>query len=254
MRIPNPAQSREAKNERMSLINRIMIGYIAVFGILLIAIPVFEHFGLHLIWTDAPLNGGILMLASLLIWAGINIFRRIKKRIARIMFAFIGGFALMVLTMSVMVYISQYSQLFKFHEYTKIQAAGHNVVVMRAVDTGIDVTRAMDEDYSNAEDWAKTEERMNARRDALIAEGVVVEGDTYPEGAYGYVYKAYPVKMSIFYDADAAGEGEIYMGFKSEAKMLYDATPESLRIYIEFPEIGDSGTITVGAVGAADRE
>lgn len=247
MRIPESAQKREARGERLSIVNKIMIGYITVLGVLLIAVPILESFGLTLIWVDASLMGGILLLASLLVWGGINIYRRMKKRYARLMFGIVGGFAVMVLTLSAMVYVSQYSQLFKFHEYTKISAAGHNVVIMRAVDTGIDVDRANDEDYDNAEDWAKTEERMNARRDALIAAGEEVPEDSYPDAAYGYVYRAYPVKLGIFYDADAAGEGEIYMGFSSQAKMLYDATEESMHIYVDSPEAGDSGSITVGA-------
>lgn len=66
-------------------------------------------------------------------------------------------------------------------------------------------------------------------------------------GMYGYVYTAYPSVMGIFYRSDADTEGEIYRGYLSESRILYEWTDEgdTIRIYLEDAEPGDSGEIIV---------
>ena len=66
-------------------------------------------------------------------------------------------------------------------------------------------------------------------------------------GMYGYVYTAYPSVMGIFYRPDADTEGEIYRGYLSESRILYEWTDEgdTIRIYLEDAEPGDSGEIIV---------
>lgn len=66
-------------------------------------------------------------------------------------------------------------------------------------------------------------------------------------GVYGYVYTAYPSVMGIFYRPDADTEGEIYRGYLSESRILYEWTDEgdTIRIYLEDAEPGDSGEIIV---------
>ena len=65
-------------------------------------------------------------------------------------------------------------------------------------------------------------------------------------GMYGYVYTAYPSALGIFYRADADVEGEIYRGYASESRILYEWTDdETIRIYLADAEPGDSGEIVV---------
>ena len=66
-------------------------------------------------------------------------------------------------------------------------------------------------------------------------------------GVYGYVYTAYPSVMGIFYRPDADTEGAIYRGYSSESRILYEWTDDgdTIRIYLEDAEPGDSGEIIV---------
>ena len=66
-------------------------------------------------------------------------------------------------------------------------------------------------------------------------------------GMYGYVYTAYPSVMGIFYRPDADTEGAIYRGYSSESRILYEWTDDgdTIRIYLEDAEPGDSGEIIV---------
>lgn len=66
-------------------------------------------------------------------------------------------------------------------------------------------------------------------------------------GMYGYVYTAYTSVMGIFYRPDADTEGAIYRGYSSESRILYEWTDDgdTIRIYLEDAEPGDSGEIIV---------
>ena len=62
----------------------------------------------------------------------------------------------------------------------------------------------------------------------------------------GFEYTAYPKAAGIFINQRADVEGVIYKGYSSEAKILYEwLDAATLRIYLENPEVGDSGEIIV---------
>ncbi len=70
------------------------------------------------------------------------------------------------------------------------------------------------------------------------------DSETYLYGAYGYVYRAYPKMLWVFYNENADSEGAIYLGAESEARIMYEwQDDDTLRIYIEDAEPGDEGEI-----------
>ena len=116
---------------------------------------------------------------------------------------------------------------------------GKSVVVMRQLDTGMESEEAA----------AAAQERMNARRDAIQSQPdaePLENEDDYPAGSFGYVYRAYPTFAKFFYREKQPGEGEIYLGYESQAKLLYQWNDDgSVRLYLENPEVADSGEILV---------
>lgn len=73
--------------------------------------------------------------------------------------------------------------------------------------------------------------------------------DAYDYEAYGYVFGAYPVRMGIFYDTNVECEGLIYRGSESASKIMHEWLSDgTLSIYLDSPEPGDSGKLSLHLV------
>ena len=107
----------------------------------------------------------------------------------------------------------------------------------------------LDTGMESEEAAAAAQERMNARRDAIQSQPdaePLENEDDYPAGSFGYVYRAYPTFAKFFYREKQPGEGEIYLGYESQARLLYQWNDDgSVRLYLENPEVADSGEILV---------
>ena len=137
-------------------------------------------------------------------------------------------------------YIASYAALMLPSKYAVVTSPeGKSVVVMRQLDTGMESEEAA----------AAAQERMNARRDAIQSQPdaePLENEDDYPAGSFGYVYRAYPTFAKFFYREKQPGEGEIYLGYESQARLLYQWNDDgSVRLYLENPEVADSGEILV---------
>lgn len=228
---------REREYQPPSTFNKVMLIYVLVLTFLLAVLCVLDRIGYSLIQSDLVLSGSGLLLLSMVAWGLIALVRRIKNRTVKI-FAGFGIFVLIFTVATVgMVLISYFAEMWMPSKYSIITSdSGKSVVVMKILDTGI-----YDDDYGVA-----AEQRMLERREYILSQpdAEPVADDEMPTGAYGYVYRAYPRVLGIFYNARADCQGAIYRGMESESKMRYEWREDgSLRLYLENAEVGDSGEV-----------
>ena len=108
---------------------------------------------------------------------------------------------------------------------TLTSPAGKNVAVMREWGGDPDLM-----DLRAAERWANDPE--------------AVEGEFEKEDL-GYSYFAAPKVMGMFYNKNAKTEGILEIGVMSQAQLMYKWEGETLTLYIENPEPGDAGELTL---------
>lgn len=223
--------------KKMSGFNKFMLISISVLCVIMLTVSIMEKCGLSLITAEAALLGCILVVVMLAVWGAVTLYRRIKSKSLRIAAGLLMGFLVVLLGGYASAYVMQFSQLALPHEYATIASpSGKKVVVLARVDTGI----------GGEDDYDATMARMDARREAICAEtGEAVDPEEYPRGAFGYVYTAYPKVMGLFYNKNADSQGQIYRGCESEAKLLYEWTDGDVRFYLENPEVGDEGEISL---------
>lgn len=231
----------EKKPRQMSTLTKVMLVYLAVLLGAVAIIAVLERLGYYLIRTELSLLGLLLIPISLLAWGGIALFLKFKNRWAKI----VGGFAIAMILMLIinvgLTYAGQFAQLTMASKYSEItNAAGRRAVIMEMIDTG----------FSEGEEaMLAANARMDERFEYLKANDLITEElaeGEYPAGAFGYSYRAYPVVAGVFFHKNADVEGTIYMGYESPAKLLYEwQDDDTLRLYLENPQVGDSGEIIV---------
>ena len=217
-------------------------GFVIVLIVLLVALTgltIMERVGYPLMYTHITMVGSGVLLLVLLVWGAVAIFRRLKTRLTRILLGIVAGFIVMF-ALTLIMTIAQMSSLQPFNTITL--PSGERVVVLYTLDTG----------FVDEAEMLAAEARMDARVDAMVAEGVLelAEGTQpvdYPSESYGYLYTAYPRVMGFFVDAKARSEGFLYMGVASEAeiKYVYSEADNTVRFYIENAEPGDEGEIVL---------
>lgn len=271
MSLPKVRGKVQEKKE-ISKLSKIMLVWLTLLLVVLIVITIFERCGLRLIWANGVITIGIIGLLSMVVWGGVSLVKRIGSRSVKMIVGFLLALVMMTGGMVAMTYVSQYSQLLLESEYATFTSAdGRKVVVMRRVDTGIESDEAFyemqDRMYARYDEYLREqaenqeEPAASAAPEATAAPDATAEpasdaaqGETsaeeeipdFPIEAYGYVYTAYPRALGFFYRPDADTEGVIYRGYSSEAKILYAWNDDgSVRIYLENPEVADSGEITV---------
>lgn len=225
------------KKREIWVFHKIMMVFTPALSILMLILFAIERSGLSPIMADLDLKGCLLMVWSLLAWGGAALWHLLKHRIPKIVGGICISFILMFVGIFALTYLNQYTQLVFPHQYAVLTGANHTAVVLRAVDTG----------FGSEETVVETNARMNERRDAIIASGEEVEEGEYPEGAFGYVYTAYPRRLMFFYDRNADSEGKLFVGLKSAASVHYEWMEDgnALRLYLEDAEIGDSGEVNL---------
>ena len=224
----------------MSRVHKIVLICVSVFSLVLLILTLMERAGLRLMNTTLILNGGGLLIVALIVWGLVTLVMKIRKIGLKIA----AGALVFVLVFTGMAigsyYIASYAALMLPSRYAVVTSPeDKSVVVMRQLDTGMESEEAA----------AAAQERMNARRDAIQSQPdaePLENEDDYPAGSFGYVYRAYPTFAKFFYREKQPGEGEIYLGYESQAKLLYQWNDDgSVRLYLENPEVADSGEILV---------
>jgi hypothetical protein len=232
----------EGTKKGLSKFSKGVLIYLGVLMLLLIGASVLSRFGYMLIWPEASVMGWTLFVFSLLVWGAISLTRKVKNEKMRKPVGFFFGVLLVSIGMFGFTFVSLFSQFVYPHVNATLKSQGKTVVLLRQEDSEI----------RSAEDLNQLALRMNTRRDEILRlhalqenpEELVVDQYGYPNGAYGYVYYAYPRVMGILIDFNAQPEGKIYRGRESQSKILYNWSEDgTLRIYLENPEIADSGEI-----------
>lgn len=273
------APAPEKKKQPISTFSKTMMIITGVLAIILLVFTVFDMSGYHLLSAEMMPVGCIFEVALLLIWLCGIVARRRKTEHGQRIFTLASSLVIMMLGLLACNYILQYVQIVMPHKYAVVKSPeGQKVAILQAVDTGfagneetLAMLRRMDErqaylDEKKAADGEEAAEVTESAEPAVRAEGVplgvtVDENgeivydengflsyslDAYDYEAYGYVFGAYPVRMGIFYDTNVECDGLIYRGAESQSKIMHEWLSDgSLSIYLDSPEPGDSGKLSL---------
>lgn len=172
--------------------DKVILGVLGVLILLIIALSVLQRFGLM------PVNGAValylpmLALLVLVVWGVYALVRKIKNRTVKLLVG--GGLAMVLLLVLVVAYT--YASYLAFYampqRYSTITSPSgkRKLVVMRGFDT----------------DDERQAQRKAARLEANPED---TEEDRIED--WGYVYRAYPQALGLFYRSDTDVEGEIYL-------------------------------------------
>lgn len=183
-------ENTERRRFTLGTPDKVMLGIVLALVVLTIALLILQRCGLM------PVNGAILLYLPLLTlfvlvgWGGSALIRRIKNRTVRLLVGGGLGLALVLVVLLVYTYVTYLSFYLIPQKYTVLSSpsGARRVVVLRTFDTD--------------------EDRAKERRAARLANA--------PEGApeesiedWGYLYKAYPRVLGMFYRNNANVEGEV---------------------------------------------
>ena len=160
-------------------------------------------------------------------WGLLAIWRRIVRPKLKIAVGIIMAIVLFLVAMLAMTYASMFISLGFPQKHTVVRSGDYSAVVMRMLDP-------------NAE-------RIETRRAARVA----ADPDADPEIAaedWGYIYTAYAPRMGLFYKADSLLDGQIYLGYASDAKLMVEWDDAVAHFYLDNPGPADSGELHVRAV------
>ncbi len=275
------APAPEKKKQPISTFSKTMMIITGVLAIILLVFTVFDMSGYHLLSAEMMPVGCIFEVALLLIWLCGIVARRRKTEHGQRIFTLATSLVIMMLGLLACNYILQYVQIVMPHKYAVVKSPeGQKVAILQAVDTGFagnEETLAMlqrmderqaylDEKKAAEADGEEAAEGTESAEPAVRAEGIplgvtVDENgeivydengflsyslDAYDYEAYGYVFGAYPVRMGIFYDTNVECDGLIYRGAESQSKIMHEWLSDgSLSIYLDSPEPGDSGRLSL---------
>lgn len=282
-KIPVMPVAEKKKQQGLSTFSKAMMAICAALALILVLFTIIDFSGYHLIAAELVPIGCIFECALLLVWLCGIFARRRKTEHGQRIFTLASSLVIMLLGLLACSYIMQYVQIVMPHKYAVLESPeGQKVVILQAVDTGfagneetLAMLERMDERQAYwaekqaaeaAETGVEPEEPIAAP--VIRAEGVpsAVQVDengaiVYDEGgyinysmdaydfkAYGYVFGAYPVRMGIFYDTNVECDGLIYRGAESTSKIMHEWLSDgTLSIYLESPEPGDSGKLSLAA-------
>lgn len=269
--MPKPERRKEPTPTSI----KVVMSVIAAIALLLLLLTFMDMSGLHLLMPELIPMGCVLEVLLLLTWLAMIVYRRRtddhKKRIVMLVSALI----IMVVGLFLSTYVLQYAQVLMPTKYGVIKApTGKKIAILSLVDNG----------FGSNEETLAMLSRMEERQAAIRAKADGVEYDpsvlpevpaavkldengeiiyndggivsysldAYDYEAYGYIYTAYPIKLGLFYTSNVPCEGLIYRGVESEAKILYDWLDDTtLSLYLDTPQPGDSGKVTLHTVAAA---
>lgn len=262
------APAPEKKKKAPSTFSKTMMIITGVLALILLVFTVFDMSGYHLLSAELMPIGCIFEVALLLIWLAGVFARRRKTEHSQRIFTLVSSLVIMMLGLLACNYIMQYIQIVMPHKYAVVESPeGQKVAILQAVDTGFAGNEASLAMLARMEERQAYIDEKNAVEAVVLPEGVVSRAltldesgaivydedgflsynlETYDFAAYGYVFGAYPVRMGIFYDTNAECDGLIYRGAESASKIMHEWLPDgTLSVYLESPEPGDSGRLSL---------
>lgn len=230
---------KEKEYRPVSTFSKVMMALVLALTVVLAALCVLDRVGYSLIKTNLVMLGSGLLLLCMIVWGLVALIRKIRKNAVRIAVGTIAFMVLFMLASVALTLVSYFSEMWLPSKYSVLTSeSGKSVVVMKLLDTGI----------YDGDDGAAAAQRMMERREYILSQpdAEPLEDDEMPSGAYGYVYRAYPRVLGVFYKAKADCEGAIFRGMESESTMRYEWLEDgSLHLYLENAEVGDSGEIVL---------
>lgn len=184
----------EKTRRRLSLqtSDKVILGALGVLLLLIIALGIFQRCGLTPVKGELLLYLPVLTLFLLVGWGVYALIRRIKSRTVKLLVG--GGAAILLLLVLVVAftYISYIGFYVIPQRYTAMTSpsGAHRLLVMRTFDTD--------------------EQRIQTRKAARLEENPD-SGEENSVEDWGYVYRAYPQVLGIFYRSNADVEGEVYL-------------------------------------------
>ena len=174
--------------------DKIILGVVAALTLVIIALSILQRCGLSLINGTLSMYLPFLALFVWVGWGGYALVRKIGSRTARLV---VGGVLVLLLSLVlvlVFTYIGFVGSITMPQRYATVRSPSglHELVVLRALDPD--------------------EDRMESRRIARLEADP--DGETeITVNDWGYLYRAYPQVMGIFYRSNANVDGEVYLTY-----------------------------------------
>lgn len=197
------------------------------FGVLILAltfIGVMNWLGYAFINMGAEyLLFGVLIVSALV--AGLAfLLGRMNRRAVKFATGAVGGLLIVAVAVVMLVVFTVMLNLNTPAHYTTVESPqGKKAVIMRQWGSDPDLV-----DIRAAERWASDPE---AAQGEFIAEDL------------GYNYFAAPRVLGLFYNEKQLSEGYLEIGVLSDAQLMYIWEGESLKLYIDGAQPGDSGEV-----------
>ena len=172
--------------------DRVLLIISLVLALLTGALLILQKVGLSLIDGAIMIYLPLLTLFVLVGWGGYALIRRIYNQTVRMIVGGVLGLLLVLAVMMVYTYVSYMAFYLIPQKYSAMVSptGGHRLVVMRGFDT--------------------VEEHHQQRKAArLAADPDATEEDVISD--WGYMYRAYPQVLGLFYKTNANVEGEVYL-------------------------------------------
>ena len=181
--------------------------------------------GWKMIEGSAPYFMLGLLICSAMIALTVFIVHRIRVKWGKFAVGIAGG--LVVLAAAIMMFM--FLSVMQFYQIPRM----YNIL-KSADDRQAVIMQTFSEDL----------ERMNLRAETRRAQDGSNE-EEYELSDLGVICRVYPRKLLLFYDSKHPSEGQIETGYASEALLKYEWNDDGLHMYLENPEPGDEGELTL---------
>ncbi|MBQ3574363.1 MAG: hypothetical protein IJA26_01715 [Clostridia bacterium] len=168
---------------------------------------------------------GVLIVAAMV--GGLALLaKRIANRAVRIGVGVLGGLITVVVAVILLAFFTYTLNVNTALPYNTLKSSSGKVAVLM---------RQM----------SNNTELMDIRAEARWANDPEAAEGEYSEEDLGFTYFAVEKVMGLFYDKDLAEGDRVEIGLASAGELMYIWEGDTLKLYIENPEPGDSGEITL---------
>lgn len=217
----------QTERNHFGKIKLFLIGYFVLLVLLLTFIGAMDWFGYKMLDMTLEFAFFTLLICSALIALVVWLVRRVMRSWVKVVIGSISGLIILALAMGIMSMMSMMLLYnIPMHYTTLTSPEGREAVVMRLFSRDMDAA--------------------NARAEERRAENPASAAEEYVLDDLAYAYTAYPKAAGFFYNSRQPSQGSVEIGCDSEAQLMYEWTEENtLRMYIEKPELYDHGELTL---------
>ena len=213
--------SEPKKRFRLTGGDRIVAWLLLAMAMLTVVLTVLNALNLRLVAGELYMFLPMMVLLVLIGWGGSALWRRMKPSMLRKTVGAVLVVTMALLVMLALSFVSMVAGINVPRKYVTMTNEGHSLVVMRALDSD--------------------EARLNARRAARLE----ADPESDPEfvaADWGYTYTAYkPALMGLFYRPNTLLEGEVHIGYASQAELMVEWEDDVGHFFIKNPETADEG-------------